>query len=146
MSILRVEDIANDEECPMGMVSSLCLEKWSSEEVSGRDNGCNIYLMLFIANPTFSQDMVCDVDLQLNNGTDTFPLPSCLDDISCEDARFPLLKDHWSILFTALLALQFTRYFFFKTIMLTDIILNIHARVFNALFASLFCKCMQMGG
>jgi hypothetical protein len=114
MSILRVEDIANDEECPMGMVSSLCLEKWSSEEVSGRDNGCNIYLMLFIANPTFSQDMVCDVDLQLNNGTDTFPLPSCLDDISCEDARFPLLKDHWSILFTALLALQFTRYFFFK--------------------------------
>ena len=76
----------------MGMVSSLCLEKWSSEEVLGRDNGCNIYLMIFIANPTFSQDMVCVVDLQLNNGIDTFPLPSCLDDISCEDARFPLLK------------------------------------------------------
>jgi hypothetical protein len=107
MSILRVKDIANDEECPMGMVSSLCLEKWSSEEVSGRDNGCNIYLMLFIENPSFSQDMVCDVDLELNNGTDTFPLPSCLDDISCEDALILFL-------FTALLALQFTRYFFFK--------------------------------
>jgi hypothetical protein len=50
--------------------------------------------MLFIANPSFSQDMVCDVDLELNNGTDTFPLPSFLDDISCEDARFPLLKYH----------------------------------------------------
>jgi hypothetical protein len=120
----------------MGMVSSLCLEKWSSEEVSSIDNGCNIYLMLFIANPSFSQDLVCDVDPELNNGTDTFPLLSCLDDISCEDERFPLLKDHWSILFTALLALQFTRYFFFKTIMLTGIILNIHARVFNAFFAS----------
>jgi hypothetical protein len=40
--------------------------------------------------------MVCDADLELNNGTDTFPLPSCLDDISCEDARFPLLKDDYS--------------------------------------------------
>jgi hypothetical protein len=120
----------------MGMVSSLCLEKWSSKEVSGRDNGCNIYLMLFIENPSFSQDMVCNVDLELNNGTDNFPLLSCLDDISCEYARFPLLKDHWSILFTTLLALQFTRYFFFKTIMLTGIILNIHARVFNYFFTS----------
>jgi hypothetical protein len=94
MSILRVEDIANDEEFPMGMVSSLCLEKWPSKEFSRIDNGCNIYLMLFIANPSFSQDMVCNVDLELNNSTDTFPLPSCLDDISCEDARLPLLKDH----------------------------------------------------
>jgi hypothetical protein len=98
--------------------------------------------MLFIANPSFLQDMVCDVDLELNNGTDTFPLSSCLDGISCEDERFPLLKYHYSILFTALLALQFTHYFFFKTIILTAIILNIHARLFNAFFASLLCKCM----